>query len=113
MDMDPAHLRTYVPRVVFGQLASDPPAPWRAFDGSVIFADISGFTALSEKLAKRGREGAEQIGVHGSISPETIEGAEIVYGNLLDDGEKVRHHPEKLAQVLILCALQPRDRVIA
>lgn len=53
-------------------------------------------------------EGAEQIGVHGSISPETIEGAEIVYGNLLDDGEKVRHHPGKLAQVLLLCALQPR-----
>jgi uncharacterized cofD-like protein len=56
-------------------------------------------------------EGAEQIGVHGSITPETIDGAEIVYGNLLDDdGEKVRHHPAKLAQVLLLCALQPRNR---
>lgn len=51
-------------------------------------------------------EGAEQIGVHGSISPETIEGAEIIYGNLLDDGEKVRHHPDKLAQVVLLCAVQ-------
>jgi|CXWL01.1.fsa_nt_gi uncharacterized cofD-like protein len=57
-------------------------------------------------------EGAEQIGVHGSISPETIEGAEIVYGNLLDDGEMVRHHPEKLAQVLLLCALQPRPTTV-
>jgi uncharacterized cofD-like protein len=57
-------------------------------------------------------EGAEQIGVHGSVSPETIEGAEIVYGNLLDDGEKVRHDPEKLAQVTLLCALQPRERSI-
>lgn len=56
-------------------------------------------------------EGAEQIGVHGSISPETIEGAEIVYGNLLDEGEMVRHHPEKLAQVLLLCALQPREKM--
>ncbi|MEO7659509.1 MAG: YvcK family protein [Pyrinomonadaceae bacterium] len=55
-------------------------------------------------------EGAEQIGVHGSISPATIEGAEIVYGNLLDDGDKVRHHPDKLAQVLLLCALQPREK---
>jgi uncharacterized cofD-like protein len=60
------------------------------------------------QLKLYGGEGAEQIGVHGSISPETIEGAEIVYGNLLDDGEKVRHHPEKLAQILLLCALQPR-----
>ncbi|MGB2751910.1 MAG: gluconeogenesis factor YvcK family protein [Pyrinomonadaceae bacterium] len=55
--------------------------------------------------------GAEQIGVHGSISPETIEGAELVYGNLLDDGEMVRHHPEKLAQVTLLCALQPKHSV--
>lgn len=56
---------------------------------------------------KYANEGAEQIGVHGSISPETIEGAEIIYGNLLDDGEKVRHHPEKLAQVVLLCATKP------
>jgi 2-phospho-L-lactate transferase/gluconeogenesis factor (CofD/UPF0052 family) len=66
-----------------------------------------------DQMKKYTGEGAEQIGVHGSISPETIEGAEIVYGNLLDDGEKVRHHPEKLAQVLILCALQPREKLIA
>ena len=56
-------------------------------------------------------EGAEQIGVHGSISPETIEGAEIVYGNLLDDGLMVRHNPDKLAQVALLCAMQPREDV--
>ena len=65
------------------------------------------------QVASYTSEGAEQIGVHGSISTETIEGAEIVYGNLLDEGEKVRHHPEKLAQVLLLCALQPRDKAIA
>lgn len=52
-----------------------------------------------------GLEGAEQIGVRDSITPDTIEGAEIVYGNLLDDGAKVRHHPEKLAQVVLLCAV--------
>lgn len=51
-------------------------------------------------------EGAQQIGISGSISPETIETAEIVYGNLLDDREKVRHHPEKLAQVVLLCAFK-------
>ena len=68
---------------------------------------------ISDKqLEKYTGEGAEQIGVHGSITPETIDGAEIVYGNLLDDGEMVRHHPEKLAQVLILCALQPREKII-
>jgi uncharacterized cofD-like protein len=62
------------------------------------------------QLAQYAGGGAQQIGVHGSISPETIEGAEIIYGNLLDDGDKVRHHPEKLAQVLLLCALQPKAK---
>ncbi len=64
----------------------------------------------SSQAEKYAGEGAEQIGVHGSISPATIEGAEIVYGNLLDDSEMVRHHPGKLAQVALLCALQPRER---
>jgi uncharacterized cofD-like protein len=64
------------------------------------------------QLEKYTGEGAEQIGVHGSISPATIEGAEIVYGNLLDDSEMVRHHPEKLAQVLLLCALQPKTNAV-
>ncbi|MBL8180554.1 MAG: YvcK family protein [Blastocatellia bacterium] len=65
-----------------------------------------------EQMQKYLDEGAEQIGVHGSVSPETVENAEIVYGNLLDEGEKVRHHPEKLAQVLLLCALQPREKAV-
>jgi uncharacterized cofD-like protein len=63
---------------------------------------------INEQQAERyASEGAEQIGVHGSISPETIEGAEIIYGNLLDDSEMVRHHPEKLAQVVLLCSNKP------
>ena len=62
-----------------------------------------------KQLEKYASEGAEQIGVHGSVSPKTIEGAEIVYGNLLDEGLMVRHNSDKLAQVTLLCALQPRD----
>jgi uncharacterized cofD-like protein len=69
---------------------------------------------ISDVLAEKYRcEGAEQIGVHGSVSPSTVEGVEIVYGNLLDGGDKVRHHPEKLAQVTLLCALQPREKAVA
>ncbi len=50
--------------------------------------------------------GAKQIGIANSITPETIEGAKIVYGNLLDEGDKVRHAPGKLADVVLLCAIQ-------
>ncbi len=51
-------------------------------------------------------EGAEQIGIGDSISPDSIEGAKIIYGNLLDESEMVRHSPEKLAQTVLLCAFQ-------
>ncbi|HEY2847372.1 MAG TPA: YvcK family protein [Pyrinomonadaceae bacterium] len=72
---------------------------------------VNNAPVTDEQMAKYAEEGSEQIGVHGSITPETIEGAEIVYGNLLDEGEMVRHHPDKLAQVLFLCALEPASTV--
>ncbi len=49
------------------------------------------------------RDGAEQIGVHGSIDTAVIEGAEVVHANLLDDGELVRHHPGRLAKAVLDC----------
>ena len=49
-------------------------------------------------------EGAEQIGVHGSISGDTIDAAEIVYDNLLDEMDKVRHSPDKVAKTVLHCA---------
>ncbi len=58
-------------------------------------------------------EGAKQIGLADSISPQTIENAEIIYGNLLDSNEKVRHHPDKLARVVMLCALRQFNPVNA
>lgn len=50
------------------------------------------------------QEGAEQIGVHGSISGEFIDGAKIVYDNLLDNGPKVRHDPARLAMSVLKLA---------
>ena len=80
-------------------------APQIEFD----YVIVNDHPISEEQMAKYADEGAEQIGVHGSITPETIEGSEIVYGNLLDVGEKVRHDPERLAQVALLCALQPKE----
>jgi class 3 adenylate cyclase/tetratricopeptide (TPR) repeat protein len=58
--VDPG-LRSYLPRVVLQHLASTPDAPLRLVDGTVVFVDVSGFTRLSERLARRGREGAERL----------------------------------------------------
>jgi len=55
-------------------------------------------------------EGAEQIGLHGSIEKATLDDAAIVADDLLATGLKVRHHPEKLARAVLACAGRDRDR---
>lgn len=42
-------------------LAEAPRERWRQIDGSLLFVDVSGFTQLSERLAKLGPIGAEQL----------------------------------------------------
>ncbi len=50
-----------VPRLSSEWATTGPDRPWRVIDGTLVFADISGFTALSERLAKRGQVGAEEL----------------------------------------------------
>jgi uncharacterized cofD-like protein len=57
------------------------------------------------------RDGAEQIGVHGSIDSERIEGAEVVSCNLLDEGELVRHNPDRLAQTVLRLKGNSEERI--
>jgi class 3 adenylate cyclase len=52
----------YVPRALLEHLATEPDRHVRSVDGTCVFVDVSGFTKLSERLARRGgREGAEQL----------------------------------------------------
>ena len=51
----------YVPRILQQHLVDDPGSRCWTDDGTAAFVDISGFTKLSERLARKGREGAEQI----------------------------------------------------
>jgi hypothetical protein len=51
----------YLARVLQLHLLADPDSPYWITEGTAVFADISGFTQLSEQLARKGREGAEQI----------------------------------------------------
>ena len=55
---------TYLPASLLRALAARPSAtlPWcHEVDGTMVMADLSGFTALSERLAKLGDEGAERL----------------------------------------------------
>ncbi|HVT77178.1 MAG TPA: adenylate/guanylate cyclase domain-containing protein [Acidimicrobiales bacterium] len=56
-----ADLASYFPRFAVDWARDDPDRTWRADDASLVFVDISGFTALSERLARRGHLGAEEL----------------------------------------------------
>lgn len=51
----------YVPRALLKRLVANPGEAVLSQDGTVAFVDISGFTRLAERLARGGREGAEQL----------------------------------------------------
>ncbi len=56
-----ARLRPYVARRAIEWDLDAPGADWQVVDATCCFVDISGFTALSERLAARGRRGAEEL----------------------------------------------------
>jgi class 3 adenylate cyclase/tetratricopeptide (TPR) repeat protein len=51
----------YVPRLLPAWAAADQGPAHRVVDGSLLFFDITGFTPLTERLARKGREGAEEL----------------------------------------------------
>ena len=54
-------LTPYVPRVVVDWLRTSQEAKRRELEGTLAFVDISGFTAMSERLAQKGKLGAEEV----------------------------------------------------
>ena len=54
-------LRRHVPPVTLVWDDDVPGQLSRVVDGTLVFADVSGFTALTERLSRRGRIGAEEI----------------------------------------------------
>ena len=58
---DTGALAPYVPRALLARLARPIDVLSETVEGTMVLADVSGFTRLSERLAKAGREGAEQL----------------------------------------------------
>ncbi len=63
-----------MPELAIDWLLDSPEQRWRVIDGTLCFADISGFTALAEKLARRGRVGGEEL----------VETLSRIFGAMLD-----------------------------
>ena len=58
---EPGTLAPFVPRALLARLARPIEVLAETVDCTLVFADVSGFTRLSERLARRGDEGAEQL----------------------------------------------------
>jgi class 3 adenylate cyclase/tetratricopeptide (TPR) repeat protein len=54
-------LSPYFPRLAIEWLRSDPELIHQELEGTIAFVDISGFTKLSERLARLGKSGAEEL----------------------------------------------------
>ena len=62
-----------------------------------------------EQAARYRAEGAQQIGLNDHLlEDEFSHETEIIRADLLDEGEQVRHSPDKLACVIIACSEQAR-----
>jgi class 3 adenylate cyclase/tetratricopeptide (TPR) repeat protein len=68
-------LKPYVPRLLIEWVHETPEKQYRAVDGTLAFVDISGFTALTERLSRKGKIGAE-------LMRDTLDG---VFRALLDE----------------------------
>jgi len=77
----------YVPRLLPRWAAADPEPAHRVVDGSLVFFDITGFTPLTERLARKGREGAEELSnLLDTVFGRLLMGAEDDGGDLLKWG---------------------------
>ena len=51
----------FIPRLTLEWLRDSPEQRWLELEGTLAFIDISGFTAMSERLSSQGRAGAEEV----------------------------------------------------
>ena len=80
-------LGPYVPRLVIRWMAEQPHVTFRTVEGSMLFVDISGFTKMSERLARHGKVGAEEVtDVLGAIFARLLAVAYGEEGSLLKFG---------------------------
>ncbi|MCZ6656907.1 MAG: AAA family ATPase [Gammaproteobacteria bacterium] len=80
-------LTRHVPDLALEWASNHPNERWRQLEGTLCFADISGFTAIAERLAQHGRAGGEElVATLGQVFTTMIEMARRRGGSLLKFG---------------------------
>jgi uncharacterized cofD-like protein len=78
-------------------------APEIRFD----FIVVNNRSISSQQAELYAAEGAQQIGIEDEPLNSVFEQlTEVVYADLLDEGDKVRHNPERLANIVLACHQQ-------
>ncbi|MEX2538389.1 MAG: tetratricopeptide repeat protein, partial [Actinomycetota bacterium] len=104
-----ADLTPFVPRFVADWVTDARGSGHRSVEGTLVFSDLSGFTAMSERLAQLGKVGAEELTDHlDSIFTELITVAGGLGGSMLKFGGDALltlfwgpNHPERAASACI------------
>lgn len=102
-------LLPYLPHLAVAWTVDAPDERWRTMDATLVFADVSGFTRLSERLAGKGRIGAEELTeLLGSCFAQLLSVAYAHGGSLLKFGGDAllllfagADHPERAALTAI------------
>src|SRR5919106_2358757 len=76
------------------------------------FVVVNNRRVSKEQAERYAAEGAYQIGIDDPIDDALDQTTEVMRGDLLDDGEKVRHHSNRLAQVVLNCRRQALSHAI-
>jgi class 3 adenylate cyclase/tetratricopeptide (TPR) repeat protein len=84
---DVRELVPFVPRVTVEWLREQPERAWQQLEATLAFVDISGFTAMSERLSNLGKAGAEEVtGIMNATFSALLEEAYGQGGSLLKFG---------------------------
>jgi len=115
-------IAAYVPHCLVRQILSgSPPIPGEitSLQAAVLFADISGFTPMSEALARAGRQGAEEMNQHlnatfsATIAQVTLYGGQVAaFGGdaiLAFFPRKTHETAEDVAWRALTCAQEMRQ----
>ena len=116
MTVEPRTLAPYLPHLAVAWTVEAPDERWRTMDATLVFADVSGFTRLSERLAGKGRIGAEELTeLLGSCFDQLLSVAYAHGGSLLKFGGDAllllfsgADHPERAALAAICMRQQMR-----
>lgn len=115
MQSESGKLAPYVPRALLARLARPIDVLTETVPCTMVFADVSGFTRLSERLSRRGEEGAEQLvdASERARTPANVARTDCDIGEILSDQGRLEEAAEHLARARLVWSATAERRSVA